>query len=219
MGQSKLREFLLDLGSSAELRIHQHQNGSKPVAAAISLTTSVAISKSQRKKQKKKRSLLKKVGITPDGERRREVETIVFKNSSGKAASNSGNSRKDKQSGADDAEPIDIRKASFEVMKFSINAMKGSEKEDAETKLAISLGAEPPKNKYLNYKDLQQIRVAEKQAKEIQDKNSVKPDLKPRVNKKAQNRPSSSGNGKSRTNQRSNKIMKRPFKSKMKNAR
>ena len=87
--------------------------------------------------------------------------------------------------------------------------MKGSEKEDAETKLAISLGAEPPKNKYINYKELQEIRKAEKQMKQEQEKNSIKPDLKSHAIKKSQARPA--GKSKSRSNQNMSKT-KRSFK-------
>lgn len=62
-------------------------------------------------------------------------------------------------------------------MKFSMQSMQGSEKEDAETNLAMSLGAEAPKKPYINYKTLQEIRKSEIQLKKSEEQSLRKPNL------------------------------------------
>lgn len=49
----------------------------------------------------------------------------------------------------------EMKKTRHEIMKFALNAAKcPGEREDAETKLAVRLGALPPKRKCVNYKEL-----------------------------------------------------------------
>jgi len=59
---------------------------------------------------------------------------------------------------------VSLDKAYFEVKKFAISGMEGAAKEDANVRLAVSLGAKPKKKKYVNYKELKQERSDAKKA-------------------------------------------------------
>ncbi|KPI95428.1 Uncharacterized protein C1orf131 [Papilio xuthus] len=57
---------------------------------------------------------------------------------------------------------IDLKKIRHEVVKFGMSGFDGTKKEEAKIALAVSLGAKPPKRKYINYKELMQKRKQEK---------------------------------------------------------
>ncbi|KAK3590599.1 hypothetical protein CHS0354_001623 [Potamilus streckersoni] len=59
---------------------------------------------------------------------------------------------------ADDNPDFDMLQARYEVRKFGIKGLQGSQKDEAMTSLLINLGAKPPKNTYYNYKEFQQMR-------------------------------------------------------------
>ncbi|KAB0799208.1 hypothetical protein PPYR_07088 [Photinus pyralis] len=63
---------------------------------------------------------------------------------------------------------FDIKKARYEVLKFGISGLDHNKKQEAQIRLAIKLGAKPPKNKYKNYKELLEER---KKEKEVNDSN------------------------------------------------
>ena len=69
-------------------------------------------------------------------------------------------------------------------MKFGMNSMSGTEKVDAETAMAISLGAKPEKRGYVNYKELQVTLKTEKERKEAHEQMNMKPKTKPKKTKK-----------------------------------
>ncbi|KAK5650913.1 hypothetical protein RI129_001942 [Pyrocoelia pectoralis] len=61
---------------------------------------------------------------------------------------------------------FDVKKARYEVLKFGISGFEQHKKEEAKIRLAIKLGAKPPKNKYKNYKALLEERKKEKEMKD-----------------------------------------------------
>ncbi|CAG7835625.1 unnamed protein product, partial [Allacma fusca] len=141
------------------------------------------LSKGQKKRAKKK---LKKAA--PNSAALKGVETVVFQNpdaGSGHGSSTSTFKRKANDPASQEASvEIDLKKARFEVMKFGMNSMKSSEKYDAETALAVSLGAKPGKKEYINYKELLVVRKGEleKQREQEEMLNKTKP--KPKKTKK-----------------------------------
>lgn len=61
----------------------------------------------------------------------------------------------------EDKPEFDLKRARFEVRKFGIKGFHGDQKKEAMTALLVKLGAKPPKNKYHNYKEYQDIRKKE----------------------------------------------------------
>lgn len=76
------------------------------------------------------------------------------------------------------APDFDMRQARFDVQKFGIKGFQGNQKQEAMTALLIKLGAKPPKKKYVNYKELQEVRkqemLEEKQKREMDRKLGFK---------------------------------------------
>lgn len=72
---------------------------------------------------------------------------------------------------SEDKPEFDLKRARFEVRKFGMKGFQGDQKDEAMTALLVKLGAKPPKNKYYNYKEFQEIRkkemVAQKDKREI----------------------------------------------------
>ncbi|XP_017787306.1 PREDICTED: uncharacterized protein C1orf131-like [Nicrophorus vespilloides] len=60
---------------------------------------------------------------------------------------------------------LDMEAARNEITQFSINGLKPKQRREAKMKLAIKLGAKPPKNKYVNYKTIIEQRFNEKKDK------------------------------------------------------
>ncbi|KAI4496119.1 hypothetical protein M0802_007986 [Mischocyttarus mexicanus] len=56
---------------------------------------------------------------------------------------------------------LEMKRARYDVIKFGISGFNSSKAKEAKTELAIKLGANPPKNPSLNYKDLKQKRKIE----------------------------------------------------------
>ncbi|KAH3797763.1 uncharacterized protein C1orf131 homolog isoform X2 [Dreissena polymorpha] len=77
-----------------------------------------------------------------------------------------------------ESDEFDMKQARFEVRKYGIAGFQGDQKEEAMTALLIKLGAKPPKNKYVNYKEYQEKRkqqiLDEKQKREIDRKLGFK---------------------------------------------
>lgn len=66
-----------------------------------------------------------------------------------------------KSKSSDDA--LDMKRVRHEVFNFGISGYNFQDQQKAKIALAVKLGAKPPKNKYQNYKELQEEK---KQAKE-----------------------------------------------------
>lgn len=81
---------------------------------------------------------------------------------------------------------IDMRQTRFEIMKFGMNSLKAKDLEDAETTLAVSLGALPNKRSAVNYKNLQAERKKQKELEKEEAETSFKPDLRAGMKKKPQ---------------------------------
>lgn len=62
---------------------------------------------------------------------------------------------------------FNIKKARHEIIKFGISGFDSSEKQKANVQLAIKLGAKPPKNKYINYKNLLNEQKQKKSKEEM----------------------------------------------------
>ncbi|KAK2158521.1 hypothetical protein LSH36_168g04100 [Paralvinella palmiformis] len=58
---------------------------------------------------------------------------------------------------------FDLKRARFEVRKFGISGLQGSQKEAGMIDLLVKLGAKPPKKEYMNYKELQQKKKEEQE--------------------------------------------------------
>lgn len=61
---------------------------------------------------------------------------------------------------------IDFKKARYDVLKFGIKGLEKPKQEAARIALAVQLGARPPKNKYMNYKEL----IHERKEQKIKDR-------------------------------------------------
>ncbi|KAL3193479.1 hypothetical protein MRX96_016833 [Rhipicephalus microplus] len=75
---------------------------------------------------------------------------------------------------------ISFKKARHDVLKFGIKGLDKPKQEEAKISLAVQLGAKPPKNRYLNYKELVNDRK-EKKVKEREERiMNAKMGLKPK---------------------------------------
>lgn len=70
------------------------------------------------------------------------------------------------QTTAQKTELPDMRKLRYEIIKFGTSGFSGTSKENANVAFMVSLGAEPPKNKAKNYKE---ILLEKKVASENED--------------------------------------------------
>ncbi|ODM97888.1 hypothetical protein Ocin01_08793 [Orchesella cincta] len=144
------------------------------------------------KSEKKKIKLEKQLQEFHDTLKKKNIETVVYDNPD--AISNQSSvSRKIKDSTGDSQSQvgdqgieIDMKKTRYEIMKFGISSLKSQELVDAETSLAISLGAKPNKRQAINYKELQTQRKKDKELIKEQEAGMVKPKLKGVAKKKSQ---------------------------------
>ena len=64
---------------------------------------------------------------------------------------------------------VSLKQARFEVFKFGVSGMDKKSQEEANTALALRLGAKPGKNKCVEYKQLKEERLQEKEDKKVQE--------------------------------------------------
>ncbi|CAN7994334.1 unnamed protein product [Ixodes hexagonus] len=87
--------------------------------------------------------------------------------------------KQDEESESRQAVELNFRKAKFDVIKFGIKGLEKPKQVEAKIALAVQLGAKPPKNKYVNYKQLiqerKQQKVIAREQKEVDAKTGVKP--------------------------------------------
>ncbi|CAF5032100.1 unnamed protein product, partial [Rotaria magnacalcarata] len=123
-------------------------------------------SKTARRKERKRSQ--KQV----EEKKKSSVETIVFQDR-----------RKKKKIGTKpDSSPLkiqqeenvefDLEKARFDVHKFGIKGFEKSKYEDARVALAVSLGAKPPKRKFINYRELLEQNRAKKTKVKEEEENA-----------------------------------------------
>lgn len=67
---------------------------------------------------------------------------------------------------------LEMKRIRYEVMKFGMSGFKKAKADKVKVQLAISLGAKPPKNKEVNYKELKQQREREKKKRENKERTS-----------------------------------------------
>uniref|UniRef100_A0A023GB65 Uncharacterized protein n=1 Tax=Amblyomma triste TaxID=251400 RepID=A0A023GB65_AMBTT len=74
---------------------------------------------------------------------------------------------------------IDFKKARYDVLKFGIKGLEKPKQEEAKIALAVQLGAKPPKNKYMNYKELiyerKEQKIKNREERIVNAKMGVKP--------------------------------------------
>jgi len=68
---------------------------------------------------------------------------------------------------------ITLKDARFEVFKLGVSGMDKKSREEANTALAIKLGAKPSKNKFVEYKQLKEDRTQEKEEKRLQEEERL----------------------------------------------
>uniref|UniRef100_A0A023FNR5 Uncharacterized protein n=1 Tax=Amblyomma cajennense TaxID=34607 RepID=A0A023FNR5_AMBCJ len=77
------------------------------------------------------------------------------------------------------ANEIDFKKARYDVLKFGIKGLEKPKQEAANIALAVQLGAKPPKNKYVNYKELiherKEQKIKDREERIVNAKMGVKP--------------------------------------------
>ncbi|XP_054008257.1 uncharacterized protein C1orf131 homolog [Hylaeus anthracinus] len=58
---------------------------------------------------------------------------------------------------------LEMKRVRYEVMKFGMSGLEKSEANKAKIELIINLGAKPPKNQNINYKELKNTKMREKE--------------------------------------------------------
>ncbi|ESO83871.1 hypothetical protein LOTGIDRAFT_236383 [Lottia gigantea] len=108
-----------------------------------------------------------------------EKEVFIFKDpqkiARKKAKTKPKESEKQDEKPEQDEHPIfDMDEAKFEVRKLGITGFEENKQEDSIVDLLVSLGAKPPKKKYVNYKEFQKQRkeeiIKDKEKKEMDRK-------------------------------------------------
>uniref|UniRef100_T1JKX9 Uncharacterized protein n=1 Tax=Strigamia maritima TaxID=126957 RepID=T1JKX9_STRMM len=97
------------------------------------------------------------------------VEVVVFENRKKKVNKEKIATLEKSNESHQETKKINFHKTRFEVQKFGINGFAKADKEKAKIAFAIKLGAKPPKNEYINYKKLQEIKKKEKRQSEAVD--------------------------------------------------
>ncbi|CAL8113608.1 unnamed protein product [Orchesella dallaii] len=144
------------------------------------------------KSEKKKIRLEKQLQEFQDTLKKKNVKTVVYDNPD--AITNQPSILRNPKDPAEVNKPadseqgieIDMKKTRYEIMKFGISSLSSQELVDAETKLAISLGAKPNKRQAVNYKELQAQRKKERDLVKEQEAGMIKPKLKGVGKKKSQ---------------------------------
>ena len=68
---------------------------------------------------------------------------------------------------------ISLKDARFEVFKLGVSGMDKKSRDEANTALAIKLGAKPSKNKFVEYKQLKEDRIVEKEERRLQEEERI----------------------------------------------
>ncbi|KAK3096981.1 hypothetical protein FSP39_005345 [Pinctada imbricata] len=93
--------------------------------------------------------------------RKAEPEVIVFQSRKRKLDDSENKGKTTVLMKHDDSSrpEFDMKMARYEVQRYGIKGFQGAKKEEAMTSLMMKLGAKPPKNKYLNYKEyMEQVK-------------------------------------------------------------
>ncbi|XP_077538444.1 40S small subunit processome assembly factor 1-like [Haemaphysalis longicornis] len=87
--------------------------------------------------------------------RRESVPVVVYQNPSKRKLRKHHREEQEDESGVQqqNGNEISFKKARYDILKFGIKGLDKPEQEEAKIALAVQLGAKPPKNKYVNYKE------------------------------------------------------------------
>ncbi|UJR22167.1 hypothetical protein I4U23_025231 [Adineta vaga] len=128
-------------------------------------------SKNARRKERKK--LRKQVEDEKKKKKKKAtkstVETIVFQDRAKRKKPIKKTETQISTSQQEDNVEFDLEKARFDVHKFGIKGFEKSKYEDARVALAVSLGAKPPKRKFINYREL----LEENRVKKVKEKEDA----------------------------------------------
>lgn len=99
-------------------------------------------------------------------------ETIVYKHEKAKNTSkvNTGKTLNNIKENSEHNAKWNMKKLRYDIIKFGTSGFTGSQKNESKIALAVSLGAAPPKKKYINYKELLEIKRKEKESAKIKSK-------------------------------------------------
>lgn len=108
----------------------------------------------------------------PPPARRESVPVVVYQNPSKRKLQKHHREEQEDESGVQqqqNGKEISFKKARYDILKFGIKGLDKPEQQEAKIALAVELGAKPPKNKYVNYKEFIQQKKEQK-VKEREEK-------------------------------------------------
>lgn len=97
-----------------------------------------------------------------------EFKAVVFEAHKSKRKNGAKWTNDNKSKSKNDDDALDMKRVRHEVFNFGISGYNFQDQQKAKIALAVKLGAKPPKNKYQNYKELQETKkqVKEKEKEE-----------------------------------------------------
>lgn len=112
--------------------------------------------------------------------RRDSVPVVVYQNPSKRKLQKCHiEEQEDESNVQQNGSEISFKKARYDILKFGIKGLDKPEQEEAKIALAVQLGAKPPKNKYVNYKEFihqkKEQKVKEREEKIANARMGVKP--------------------------------------------
>ena len=187
-----------DFSEDEELRFPSQSNPQKPAAPVVTgkkhlnelknlLELDTYQAKLEKKRRKRKAAKARKLGLSNTLQKDGIIQTnatkalgltsapeiVTFvdhkKRNKPKQAGDTGMSNAVERGIVSAGKEITMKEARFQVFKFGVSGMDKKSKEEANTALALRLGAKPEKNKFLDYKDLKEERKLEKEEKEMME--------------------------------------------------
>ena len=188
-----------DFSEDEELGFPSHSEPPKPVVPVVTgkkhlndLKTMLELdtyqAKLEKKRKKRKAAKARKMGLKSISQKDGIIQTNATKtlgltnapeivtfvdhkkrNKSKQADAISINNTDERVGSVPTGKEITMKEARFQVFKFGVSGMDKKSKEEANTALALRLGAKPEKNKCLDYKDLKEERKLEKEEREMME--------------------------------------------------
>lgn len=161
------KKHLNDLKNMLELDTYQAKLEKKRRKRKAAKARKLGLSNTSQKDGIIQTNATKTLGLTSAP----EVVTFVDhkKRNKSKQEGDTGISNADDRGSVANRKEITMKEARFQVFKFGVSGMDKKSKEEANTALAVRLGAKPEKNKFLDYKDLKEERKLEKEEKEMME--------------------------------------------------
>uniref|UniRef100_A0A6M2E537 Uncharacterized protein n=1 Tax=Amblyomma tuberculatum TaxID=48802 RepID=A0A6M2E537_9ACAR len=121
----------------------------------------------------------KRADEQPEPPRQGSVPVVIFQDPSKKTEKRQSEEGSIPNDLRRSANQIDFKKARYDVLKFGIKGLEKPKQEAARIALAVQLGARPPKNKYMNYKELiherKEQKIKAREERIVNAKMGVKP--------------------------------------------